>query len=73
MTFLGYFSPYIEVGELAAVGHGGWEGHTAMGYDDLACRRSARRFDSNRRGPRRLTSEPVGAHGRHLNRLGPRR
>jgi hypothetical protein len=26
MTFLGYFSPYIEVGELAAVGHGGWAG-----------------------------------------------
>jgi hypothetical protein len=26
------------------VGHGGWAGHTAVGYGGLACRRSARRF-----------------------------
>jgi hypothetical protein len=60
MTFPGYFSPYIEVGELAAVGRGGWAGHTAVGCGDLACRRSARWFDSNHHGPQRLTSEPVG-------------
>jgi hypothetical protein len=62
MTFSDSFSPYIEEGELAAVGYGG-----------LACRRSTQRFVASRRWPRRLTSEPVGAHGRHLNRRGPRR
>jgi hypothetical protein len=52
------------------VGHGGWAGRTAVGYSGLACRCSARRFVASRRGPRRLTSEPVGAHGQHLNRHG---
>jgi hypothetical protein len=64
MTFPDYFLPYI--GGLVAVGHDDWAGHTVVGYDDLACRRSARWFDSNRRGPQQLTSEPVGTHGRYL-------
>jgi hypothetical protein len=55
------------------MGHDGWAGHTAVGHGDLACRRSAQQFDSNRRGPRRLTFESVGAYGRHLNRHGARR
>jgi hypothetical protein len=39
----------------------------------LTCRRSARRFVASHYGPRRLTSAPVGAYGRHPNRHGPRR
>jgi hypothetical protein len=72
MTFPGYFLAYVEGRELAAVRHGGWMGQTAVGYGSLACRCSARWFVASRRGPRRLTSEPVGAHGRHPNRRGPR-
>jgi hypothetical protein len=53
------------------MGHSGWAGHTAVGYGGLACRRSTWRFVASRRGPRRLTSEPVGAHERHLNHRGP--
>jgi hypothetical protein len=60
-------------GELTAIRRSGWTSHTVVGYGSLVCRRNARQFVASRRGPRRLTSEPVGAHGQHPNRRGPRR
>jgi hypothetical protein len=73
MTFLGKFSAYIEGSKHATVCHGGCTGSTAVRYGGKANRRSARRFVVNRRGPQRLTSTPVGAHGRLPKLRGPRR